>query len=149
MKISNMHDYKISTYPGEYTPNKIKSETLAEELSRPHEGASSPDFNISETSEYYKIELAVPGLQREDFFVNITEKGHLSISALHQDANRIENERYRKHSFNYSCFNRELLLPGNVDSDFVKAEYRTGILSMWFLKTKKHYQKSPSTIIVY
>lgn len=149
MQISNAHYPEISTYPGEYTPIQLTLETLAEELSKPHEGASNPAYNILETPEYYKIELAAPGLQREDFFVSITEKGYLSISALHKEPNRIENEKYKKHTFNYECFNRELLLPENIDTDFIKAEYRTGILSLWFLKTKKYYQKRASIIIVY
>ncbi len=85
--------------------------------------------------------MAAPGLKREDFFVSINELGHLSISALHKEPNRIENEKYQKHTFNYECFTRELLLPENIDTDFIKAEYRTGILSFWFLKTNKPYQK--------
>ncbi|HEY5405601.1 MAG TPA: Hsp20/alpha crystallin family protein [Ginsengibacter sp.] len=141
--------HKISTYPGEYIPIQVKFETLAAELSKPHEGAKTPAYNISETQEYYKIELAVPGLQREDLFVSITNSGYLSISALHKEANMVEHEIYKKHTFNYECFNRELLLPNNIDTDFIKAEYRKGILSFWFLKTEKTYQKTASTVAVY
>ena len=149
MLTANSEFSEISTYPGEYTPLQHKFETLPEELSKPREGASSPSYNICETPEYYKIELAAPGLKREDFFVRINEHGLLSISALHKELNRIENEKYRKHTFNYECFTRELLLPENIDTDFIKAEYRAGILSFWFLKTKKPYQKRASMVIVY
>ncbi len=147
MQVSNTQDQEISTYPGEYTPVQFKFETLAEELLKPHEGASIPACNICETPEYYKIELAAPGLQREDFLVSITEQGYLSVSALHKASNK--NEKYRTHAFNYGCFNHELLLPENIDTDFLKAEYRTGILSFWFLKTKKPSQKRASIVIVY
>ena len=139
----------ISTYPGEYKPIQRKFEKLREELSKPHEGASCPADNIRETPEYYKIELAAPGLKREDFFVSINDRGHLSISALHKETNRISNEKYQRHTFNYECFTRELSLPENIDTDFVKAEYIAGILSIWFSKTEKSYQKRPSTVIVY
>ena len=139
----------ISTYPGEYKPLQRKFEKLTEELSKPHEGASCPADNIRETPEYYKIELAAPGLNREDFFVSIGENGQLSISALHKEANKVHNEKYRKHTFNYECFTRELSLPENIDTDFVKAEYNAGILSIWFSKTEKSYQKRPSRVIVY
>jgi HSP20 family protein len=149
MLTENIHYPEVSTYPGEYTPIQSKIETLAEELSKPREGACSPADNICETPEYYKIELAAPGLKREDFFVNINENGQLSISALHKEANRKENEYYRKHTFNYECFTHQQLLPENIDTDFNKAEYSAGILSIWFLKTEKTYQKRPSTIIVY
>jgi HSP20 family protein len=132
---------EISTYPGEYKPIQRKFETLAEELSKPHEGASSPADNICETPEYYKIDLAAPGFKREDFLVSINEHGHLSISALHKEPKRIKNEKYRKHTFKYECFTRELLLPENIDTDFNKAEYSAGILSIWFLKTEKPFKR--------
>lgn len=140
---------EISAYPGGYKPIQRKFETLAEELSKPHEGACSPAVNICETPEYYKIELAVPGLKREDFLVNINEHGNLSISGLHKEPNRTENEKYQAHTFNYECFTRELLLPENIDTDFNRAKYHAGILSIWFLKTERLYIKRPSVIIVY
>ena len=150
MQITSTHyPDEISTYPGEYKPIQRKFEKLAEELSKPHEGASSPAHNICETPEYYKIELAAPGLKREDFFVCIDEHGHLSISALNKEPKRIKNEKYRKHTFNYECFTRELLLPENIDTDFNRAEYSAGILSIWFLKTEKPYRKRASIVIVY
>ena len=139
----------ISTYPGEYKPIQRKFEKLTEELSKPHEGASCPADNIRETPEYYKIELAAPGLNREDFFVSIGENGQLSISALHKETTKIQNEKYRKHTFNYECFTREILLPENIDTDFNRAEYSAGILSIWFLKTQRPYQRRSSTVIVY
>lgn len=147
MQTSPTPFHEVSAYPGEYTPVQFKFESLAEELLKPHEGASNPAYNICETPEYYKIELAAPGLQREDFFVSITEQGYLSISALHKESH--QNEEYRKHAFNYECFNRELLLPENVDTDFLKAEYRAGILSFWFLKVNKPSQRRASIVIVY
>lgn len=149
MLLASTHSHEISTYPGEYTPDALKFETLEAELSKPHEGAGKPAYNICETPEYYKIEMAVPGLQREDFFVSITDEGHLSVSALHKEPKRIDNEKYKKHTFNYECFTRELVLPENIDTDFTKTEYRKGILSFWFLKTEKPCQKRSSIIIVY
>ena len=140
---------KISAYPGEYTPNRLKFQALAEELSKPHEGACNPADNIFETPEYYKIEIAAPGLKREDLFVSINDRGCLSVSALHKESDRISIDKYHKHSFNYECFTREFKLPENIDTDFVKAEYRSGILSIWFLKTEKPYQRRASVIIVY
>jgi HSP20 family protein len=140
---------EISTYPGELKYLRRKFEKLEEELSKPHEGANSPDYNICESPDYYKIELAAPGLKREDFFVNINQHGQLSVSALHKETQRFENEKYQKHTFNYDCFSREFLLPENIDTDFIRAEYRAGILSLWFVKTDKKYQKRASRVVVY
>ena len=132
---------ETSAYPGEYKPVQSKFEMLAHELSKPHEGASSPAANICETSEYYKIELAAPGLEREDFLIHINEHELLSISALHKESNKIEKEKYKKKTFNYECFTREFLLPDNIDSNFNKAEYNAGVLRIWFLKLKNHIKK--------
>jgi len=149
MQPKNIYYPDNSIYPGEYTPIQHKFDMLVEELSKPHEGASNPACNIRETSEYFKIELAAPGLKREDFYVSINENRNLSISSLHEEMNRIENENYYEYTFNYECFNRELLLPENIDTDFIRAEYRAGILSILFLKTEKQYQSRISTIIIY
>lgn len=148
MTVSKSPQDEISTYPGEYRQDQLKFNKLIKELARPHKGARKPDYNISETEEYYKIELAAPGLQREDFFVNITEFGLLSISALHNNP-EAKNEQYKKHTFNYECFHLELLLPENVDTDFITTEYRKGILSIWFLKTPTTYKKRALRVAVY
>ena len=149
MQTVNSNYPKNPAYPGEYTPIQNKFEMLVEELDRLQEEPSTPPHNIYETSEYYNIELAAPGLEREDIFVAINVNGYLCISALHKDSERVEIGEYKKHTFNYECFNREFLLPETIDTDFVKAEYKKGILSFWFLKTEKPNTKRASIIIVY
>ncbi len=149
MPLINHQKEAISTYPGEYVPDNFKLENLVEELSKHHEGGRKPDYNISETSEYYKIELATPGLQRDDFFVNITASGFLSVSALHNKQALGEDEHYKKRTFNYECFHRKILLPTDADTDLLKTEYEKGILTFWFLKAVGTYQKRASTVAVY
>jgi HSP20 family protein len=149
MLLSDAKYHDVSTYPGEHIPDLDKFKTLRAQLSKTHEGAKKPDCNICETPEYYKIEVAAPGLQREDFFVKVTGRGHLSISALHTKNSDTKNEKYKEHTFNYECFHRDISLPENVDTDFLKSEYRKGILHFWFLKTEKTYQKRATTIAVY
>ena len=65
MQTVNVEYPEISTYPGEYTPIQHKFETLAEELSKPHEGASIPADNICETPEYYKIDQDEDGMSTQ------------------------------------------------------------------------------------
>jgi HSP20 family protein len=149
MQTANAHHNDIYTYPGSYTPIQFKMETLEAELATSHQGSKNPPCNICETNEYYKIELAVPGLKRDDFFAGINNEGKLSVSALRKDAAPMVNGIYRKHAFNCNSFSRQLPLPQNVDTDFVKAEYREGILIFLFLKTEKPYQKRPSVIVIY
>jgi hypothetical protein len=60
-----------------------------------------------------------------------------------------EDEHYKKRTFNYECFHREILIPTDADTDFLKTGYEKGILTFWFLKTTGPCQKRPSTVVVY
>ena len=135
-------------YPGEYIPI-LDAEELMNELKKPHEGSAlQPFINVSEHNNYYKVEAAIPGLNREDFFVNIDDN-ILSISVLHKKEELREDKKFQLHEFNYECFNRNIILPQNIEKDFVKAEYREGILSLYFPKTDSPGHHPHSNIIVY
>jgi len=149
MQATGTTHYDIYAYPGSYTPIQFKMETLQEELVSSRQGSKNPPCNICETNEYYKIELAVPGLKRDEFFAGINTEGKLSVSAMRREADAIFSGTYRKHAFNYNSFNRQFVLPPNVDTDFIKAEYREGVLQFLFLKTDRPYQKRPSVIVIY
>ncbi|HVZ96592.1 MAG TPA: Hsp20/alpha crystallin family protein [Chitinophagaceae bacterium] len=149
MQTINDYHNDIYTYPGSYTPIQFKMETLKAGLVSSHQRPKNPPCNISETNEYYKIELAVPGLKRDDFFAGINCDGKLAVSAFRRETGPVPNGKYRKHAFNYDSFSCRLPLPQNVDTDFVKAEYREGVLLFLFLKTEKPYQKRPSVIVIY
>lgn len=136
-------------YPGGYVPNPLIIETLVERNPVTNDIRNKSDINILEDKKYFKLEILAPGFKRENFLVSIDEKCSLSVTAMHTEKERAERERYQKQAFTYEYFNREISLPKNIDTDFVNAEYRSGILSIWFLKTEKYYQKRASLIIVY
>lgn len=138
-----------STYPGEYTPNPSIYEKVSNPGSFHVRSAIFANVNISEDQEYYLIELDAPGLNREDFLVRINERGNLSVSGIHKEPTRFLNEGYDHSKSNYFGFSRELALPENIDTDFVKAQCRAGVLSIWFLKTIKPHHKRPSLVVVY
>jgi len=149
MQIINTNFPEISAYPGEYNPILNHYEIPEDGPSKLQEEASIPFEKIIETPEYYKVEFTAHGFEREDFFVNIDEKGYLSISAKHKEQGRIENEKYPGYISEDECFNRKFLLPENIDTDFFKAEFRAGVLSFWFLKTEKPCQRKTLIIVVY
>lgn len=134
------HDLR-SAYPGEYKPDyRFLSNQLEETLSQ-----KSIDIEIFEDDHYFKIEFAVPGLSRENLLVKINEKGNLLIKGF----KRNEHNSIIGRSNNVSGFKREFALPKNIDTDFVKAEFREGVLTLCFLKTTENYQKRPSIVAVY
>jgi len=88
-----------------------------------------PAVNIAETDSEFHIELAVPGLKKEDFKVNL-EKNVLSISVERKTINAEEGKRYTKKEYSYDSFVRSFTLPETVDHAKIEAEYTDGILKL-------------------
>lgn len=98
----------------------------------------TPAVNIAETETSFEVELAVPGLKKEDFKINI-EKDQLSISAEHkaETTEAPETKKYNRKEFNYSSFTRTFTLPESADQNSIQAEYVDGILSISIAKKEE------------
>lgn len=94
---------------------------------------SQPALNIKETDDEFEIELAAPGLEKNDFQVSI-EDGYLNITAEKTVTEEEKSENYTRKEFNYNTFKRKLLLPDTVKQEDVKATYIDGILKLALLK---------------
>lgn len=141
-------DVSSTIYPGAYIPI-LHDEDLADELKVNREGTVvQPLVNICEYGDCYTIEVCIPGLQREDFLINIHDHT-LSISVLHKEGKKREHTRYRLHEFNYECFKREIILPKNADTERVKAEYLEGILHLHIPKTTGAISRVQTKVVVY
>jgi HSP20 family protein len=90
---------------------------------------SLPAANIKETEKSYHIELAAPGMKKDDFKIEIQED-LLSIRSEHKDERKESNERFTKREFNYSSFVRSFRLPEEVDVENIAATYTDGILKL-------------------
>ncbi|QXU43856.1 Hsp20/alpha crystallin family protein [Pedobacter sp. D749] len=89
----------------------------------------SPNVNIHENETAYVIELAAPGLKKEDFQINL-KKDTLSVWAeVKKDETQVSKDFTRK-EFDYSSFARSFNLPDSADGDNITAEYKDGILSI-------------------
>ena len=90
-----------------------------------------PSLNIKEEKDNYKIELAAPGLKKEDFNIQI-ENNILTISCESESDTKENNEadNFSRREYNYSCFSRSLSLPANADSEHIAAKYNEGILTL-------------------
>lgn len=98
-------------------------------------GTSIPAMNTSETEKEYQVEIAVPGLKKDDFKINL-EHNILSISSeTKTETEEKDGEKVTKREFNYSSFQRSFSLPENVDKDQISAEYINGILKLHIPKT--------------
>lgn len=97
---------------------------------------SVPLANISETNEAYQIELAVPGLQKEDFRVSV-EKDILSISTERSDQSVKEEKTYNRREFSYASFTRMFTLPETADIERIEANYDQGVLKLLLPKKEE------------
>ena len=98
--------------------------------------SKSPAVNIAETENQFHIELAAPGLKKEDFKISL-EKNLLSVSAEKKAENVDETKKYSKREYSYSAFSRTFTLPETVDHANIVAEYTDGILNITVAKKEE------------
>jgi HSP20 family protein len=95
-----------------------------------------PAVNVKENENGFQIEVAAPGLKKEDFKLSLHEN-RLTISAK-QEENKEENkEKYTRQEFNYTSFQRTFTLPKNVDGDKIEATYTDGVLHVGLPKKEE------------
>ena len=109
-------------------------------LNRSH---SVPSVNSVENNDSFEIDLAVPGMKKEDFTIELNDKV-LVISS--ETSNTIENDKMRLNEFNFSSFQRSFRIPDSVDHDKIKANYKNGILKIKLPKRKESISK-PNRVI--
>ncbi|WP_223883330.1 MULTISPECIES: Hsp20/alpha crystallin family protein [Arenibacter] len=101
--------------------------------------------NIKETAEAYFVEMAVPGLNKSDFKIDIDNQV-LSISAELEEESEDKQENYTRREFGYSSFKRSFNLPETVNEEHIEAKYNEGILSVHLPKKEEAKQKPVRTI---
>ncbi|MDH3698625.1 MAG: Hsp20/alpha crystallin family protein [Flavobacteriaceae bacterium] len=107
--------------------------------------ANEPALNIKETDEFFDIELAAPGFDKEDFKVTV-EDGYLNIRAEKTLSKEEKEEEYTRREFSYNSFERGLPLPENVEDEEIAAKYKNGILRFKLMK-KEIEEKTKAKVI--
>jgi len=95
-----------------------------------------PAVNIAETETEFHIELAAPGLKKDDFKINL-DKNVLSVSTEKKAENIEEGKKFSKREYNYTSFTRSFTLPETVDHSKIDAEYADGILKLTVAKREE------------
>jgi len=111
------------------TLNDFFSDYLNDDVLQKDFFKSIPSVNIMESPADFKIELAVPGINKNDFKIEV-DKGILTISAEKKEEVNDENQRYTRKEFSYSSFKRSFSLPDQADAEKVAAEYKDGVLML-------------------
>jgi len=114
--------------------------------------ASSPAVNIRETNDKYVLEVAAPGMAKEDFNIEVTPSNVLVISSEKREERKEDSEqendkgRFSLREFSYSSFSRSFTLPDTVDAENIKASYRDGVLEVGLPKRAESELKQKRTI---
>ena len=111
--------------------------------------ATAPAINVIETEKAYKVELAAPGMTKEDFNVRIDEENNLVISMEKKTENKEEKKdgRYLRREFSYSQVQQTMILPENVDKDHISAQVENGVLNIELPKLSEEEVKKPDRTI--
>ncbi len=98
----------------------------------PKTSTTAPAINVIENENEYKVELAAPGMTKEDFKVHLDEDGNLVVSMEKQAEETEEKEggRYLRREFSHTKFAQTMILPENVNKDSIEAKVENGILSV-------------------
>ena len=106
-----------------------------------------PAVNVKETADHFEVEMAAPGMKKEDFRIELNGN-QLTISSERSEQNEEKNEDfYSKREFSYQSFQRTFQLPKDVvDSDNIAAHYENGVLKMLIPKKEEAKKKAPRQI---
>ena len=118
--------------------------------------ATAPAINVFETEKEYKVELAAPGMTKEDFNVHIDEENNLVISMEKKTENKEESNkdekkegRYLRREFSYTKFQQTMILPDDVDKEKISAQVENGVLNINLPKfTEQEKEKTKKFIDV-
>jgi HSP20 family protein len=104
--------------------------------------ARVPAINIIENENEFLVEVAAPGLTKDDFKIKIVDDDQLQISfeKKEESEERDKKGNYLRREFSYTNFLRTLLLPDNVDKEKISAKAENGVLHISIPKTKESKQ---------
>lgn len=107
-----------------------------------------PAVNVVEHNDGFRIEVAAPGLKKEDFKLSLNHN-NLTISAYQETQKEQQDnngEKYTRREFSYSSFQRTFTLPGSIDADAIQATYTDGVLTINLPKREEAKVKPPRQI---
>ena len=92
--------------------------------------ATAPAINVVESDKDYKVEVAAPGMKKEDFNIHLGDNNELIITMEQKNENKEEHKKYLRREFAYSKFQQSFILPDNIEKEKISASVNDGILTI-------------------
>ncbi len=105
----------------------------------PKANCTAPAINVKENDKAYTVELAAPGMKKEDFNVHINDDGNLIIKMEQKQEQKEEDKsvRYLRREFSYSKYEQTLILPDDVEKSKISAKVEHGVLTVELPKVEE------------
>ena len=92
--------------------------------------ATAPAINVVESDKDYKVEVAAPGMKKEDFNIHLGDNNELVITMEQKNENKEEHKKYLRREFAYSKFQQSFVLPDDIEKEKISASVTDGILTI-------------------
>ena len=115
----------------------------------PRANSTAPAVNVKEDEKAYTLEMAAPGLKKENCRVSVNEDGNLCVAIENKMEHKEEDKKqhYLRREFSYSNFEQSYTLPDDVKKDEISAKVENGILTVTMPKETKEEQKKATRAI--
>ena len=123
---------------------------LFDNVSLENRGFKAPAINVIEDDNKYCIELAAPGMAKDDFKVHVNKAGNLVIEVERKKEEKEEDKkdgRYLRREFTYTKFHQTLALPENAEKDNIEACVENGVLKVRIPKLLKAKAEEEKRVI--
>lgn len=111
---------------------------------------SAPALNIVETEKEYIVEIAAPGVTKDDFCVTVDKHDQLIVTVenRHNNEEHDKKGKFLRREFSYSQFQQTLILPENVNKDEIRASQNNGVLTITIPKNHATVAAEPKRIAI-
>lgn len=106
-----------------------------------------PAVNITEEKDEYKVSLAVPGMKKDDFKIDV-DGNMLTISSEKEESKEEKDKKFTRKEYNYSSFSRTFTLPEEINKEKIEAKYEEGVLKVSLPFTEKAKKPAAKHIAV-
>jgi HSP20 family protein len=113
------------------------------------EGGSMPKVNIVESNDNFRVEMAAPGMKKDDFNVELDNDMLTISSEVTHESDYNNDQRYNRKEFSYQSFKRSFYLPNTVEADKIEARYHNGLLTLVIPKKEEARKKPVKTIAIH